>query len=49
MGLTLGNLGVTYGDLGDLPRALDHFRQAIEIGDEFSDRRINPSSWKASA
>ena len=35
----MGDIGVTYYELGDFPRALDYFNQALAISEELGDRR----------
>ena len=39
LGLTLGDIGLTYYELGDFSRALDYLNQALAISEELGDRR----------
>ena len=38
-GTVLGNLGLAYADLGELPKAIDHHQQRLGIAREIGDRR----------
>lgn len=47
-GRTLGNLGITYSDLGDKPRAVQYYRQAMEIANDLGDTK-HVGIWSANA
>ena len=38
-GATLGNLGLAYAELGEVPKAIDHYQKRLVIAREISDRR----------